>query len=115
MREQVHERLEVRGATGRLSCFYDHHSYASVEEYRQRAQRYAQAGAKHMFEAGRRCGPLTAPAHAAWSFVHRYLLRLGILDGKAGWWAAWLEAGYTMHKYRDLARLIHEAKDGDQA
>jgi glycosyltransferase involved in cell wall biosynthesis len=115
VREQVHERLEVTGETGRLSCFYDHYSYDSVEDYRQRAERYAQAGARHMFEAGRRCGSLAAPAHAAWNFVHRYLLRLGILDGKAGWWAAWLEAGYTLRKYRCLAAMIRGAKGGDEA
>lgn len=115
VRDQVHERLELTGDTGRLDGFYDHYSYDTIEEYRERAKRYAQAGARHMFEAGRRCGPLAAPAHAAWNFVHRYLLRLGILDGKAGLWAAWLESGYTMQKYRCLVRLIHEAKDGDRA
>lgn len=115
VREQVHERLEVPGAVGRLDGYYDHYSYDSIEEYRQRAKRYAQAGARLMFEAGKGCGPLTAPAHAAWNFVHRYLLRLGILDGKAGWWAAWLEAGYTLRKYRCLAGMIREAKGGDEA
>ncbi|MBU4277331.1 MAG: glycosyltransferase family 2 protein [Proteobacteria bacterium] len=110
-RQEVHERLEVKGPMGRLGdCIYDHYSYDSVEDYRERAMRYAEAGARHMLAAGKRCGPLTGPTHAAWAFVHRYLVRLGFLDGKAGWWAAWLEGVYTLEKYRRLAGLIREQK-----
>jgi glycosyltransferase involved in cell wall biosynthesis len=109
-RDQVHERLETRGRVGRLDCAYDHYSYASVEEYRARAVRYAEAGARHLHEEGKNSGPFTGPTHAAWAFMHRYLFRLGFLDGKAGWWAAWLEAGYTLRKYRRLTGLIREAK-----
>ncbi|MCB2194097.1 MAG: glycosyltransferase family 2 protein [Deltaproteobacteria bacterium] len=115
-RQEVHERLVVEGATERLEgCVYDHYSYDSVEDYRQRAERYAQAGAKHMYEAGKRANSFTGPAHAAWAFVHRYLLRLGFLDGKAGWWASWLEGGYTLEKYRRLAELTGEAQKGQRA
>lgn len=115
-RQEVHERLEVDGSMGRLEgCVYDHHSYDSVEDYRERAARYADAGARHMLAAGKSCGPLTGPTHAAWAFVHRYLIRMGFLDGKAGWWAAWLEAGYTLRKYRRLAELTVESKPGGEA
>ncbi|MFH2125054.1 MAG: glycosyltransferase family 2 protein [Pseudomonadota bacterium] len=112
VREQVHERLEAQGTTGRLEGLYDHFSYDTVEQYRARSRLYAQAGARHMYEAGKRCGSLTGPSHAAWAFVHRYLIRLGFLDGKAGWWAAWLEGAYTLEKYRRLAEMIREAKSG---
>ncbi|MCF8043180.1 MAG: glycosyltransferase family 2 protein [Desulfarculaceae bacterium] len=110
-RQEVHERLEVDGRVGRLEgCVYDHHSYDSVEDYRERALRYAEAGAQAMLAAGKRPGRLTGPVHAAWAFVHRYLVRMGFLDGKAGWWAAWLEGGYTLEKYSRLARLIRGEK-----
>lgn len=109
-RQQVHEHLETSGTSGRLEALYDHFSYDSVADYRSRAHVYAQAGARFMLAAGKRCGPLTGPTHAAWAFVHRYLVRLGFLDGKAGWWAAWLEGVYTLEKYRRLAGLIWEQK-----
>lgn len=111
-RQQVHEHLETSGTSGRLEAIYDHFSYDSVADYRSRARVYAEAGARFMLAAGKRCGPLTGPSHAAWAFVHRYLVRLGFLDGKAGWWAAWLEGVYTLEKYRRLAEMIREAKPG---
>ena len=115
VRDQVHERLEAPGSTGRLAGLYDHYSYDSVADYRSRAHIYAKAGARHMFAAGKRPGPLTGPSHAVWAFIHRYLLRLGFLDGKAGWWAAWLEGGYTLEKYSRLAELTRASKPGGEA
>ncbi|MBU4566335.1 MAG: glycosyltransferase family 2 protein [Proteobacteria bacterium] len=112
VRQQVHERLEARGSTGRLPGLYDHYSYDTVEDYRSRARGYAEAGARFMLAAGKRCGSLTGPTHAAWAFVHRYLVRLGFMDGKAGWWAAWLEGVYTLEKYRCLAEMIRDGKSG---
>ncbi len=110
-RQEVHERLEVEGQMGRLpTCLYDHHSYDTVEEYRSRAVRYAEAGARAMLAAGRKEGKLAGALHAAGNFLSRYLLRLGFLDGAAGWRAAWLEAGYTWRKYARLAELRGESE-----
>ena len=109
--QEVHERLELDGALGRLRCVYDHYSYDTVEEYRRRAARYAETGARRMLAAGRRGGRLAGALHAAWNFVYRYLIRLGFLDGSAGWWAARLEAGYTWGKYARLARLRRRGQE----
>jgi len=110
-RQEVHERLEVDGPTGRLpQCLYDHYSYDTVAEYRQRAARYAEAGARNMLAAGRGEGKLAGALHAAGNFLSRYLLRLGFLDGAAGWRAARLEAGYTWSKYARLAELRGEQR-----
>lgn len=107
---EVHERLQTDGAQGRLPGLYDHYSYDSVADYRARAARYALAGARRMLAAGKRAGRLSGALHAAWAFISRYLIRLGFLDGTAGWWAAWLEAGYTYDKYARLADLRRGAK-----
>ncbi|MCF8034772.1 MAG: glycosyltransferase family 2 protein [Desulfarculaceae bacterium] len=112
-RQEVHERLEVEGEVGRLdTCLYDHHSYDSVEDYRQRTVRYAEAGARAMLAAGRGDGKLSGALHAAWNFFNRYLLHLGFLDGAAGWHAARMEAVYTWKKYSRLAGLRAERKGG---
>ncbi len=110
VRQQVHERLEADGPTGRLPGLYDHYSYATVEQYRARARVYAEAGAQRLLAGGQKGGPLIGVLHAAWAFAYRYLIRLGFMDGKAGWWAARLEAGYTWDKYARLARLIREGR-----
>lgn len=108
-RQEVHERLEVEGAVGRLeTCLYDHYSYDSLADYRQRAVRYAEAGARAMLAAGRGEGRAAGALHAAWNFLFRYLFRLGFLDGAAGWHAARMEAAYTWRKYARLAELRRE-------
>ncbi len=109
VRADVHERVEVNGPVGRLAgAFYDHYSYDSVADYRTRRRRYSAAAARHMLATGKRAGRLSGAAHAAWNFFHRYALRLGFLDGKVGFLAARLEAGYTWHKYAQLADLRRE-------
>ncbi len=108
-RRAVHERLVVEGPVGQLPGYVHHHSYDSVEQYLARAARYSAEAAAQMHAAGRRASPLSAWGHAAWAFFSRYLLRLGFLDGWAGYLAARLEATYTMAKY---ARLIQLREQG---
>lgn len=108
VRQQVHERLEADGATGRLPGLYDHYSYDTVEQYRTRARVYAEAGAQRLLAGGKKRGCLAGVLHALWAFLYRYLIRFGFLDGRAGWWAARLEAGYTWGKYARLRRLLRE-------
>lgn len=117
MRQEVHERLEVPGPVARLECTYDHYSYDTVAEYRARAERYVAAAARRMLAQGRREGRLAGALHAAWAFGYRYLLRLGLLDGRVGFLAAWLEAGYTWDKYARLADLRRggQGQDGPTA
>lgn len=106
VRNQVHERLEVDGETGRLeSGFVEHYSYHTVGQYLERMQRYSQAAARQMFHQGRRISPAGVVAHAGWNFLNRYLLRLGFLDGYQGYLAARLESVYTLAKYARLREL----------
>ncbi|HEX8913379.1 MAG TPA: hypothetical protein VF796_13545, partial [Humisphaera sp.] len=46
-----------------------------------------------------------APGRAAWRLVSMFVLRLGFLDGPAGWHLARLAAGYEY-----MARLMFEDK-----
>jgi (heptosyl)LPS beta-1,4-glucosyltransferase len=103
--QEVHERVDVDGPVGRMYVGYTHYSYDSVADYRARSARYALAAGQRMLAEGRRDGRLSGALHAAWTFAYRYLIRMGFLDGKTGWWAAWLEAGYTYDKYARLADL----------
>lgn len=101
---EVHERLKVDGPVGRLKPgTVRHYSYRDVGEYLLRTEVYAEQAARHMFLSGRRSGPLRAWGHAFWTFFSRYVLRLGLFDGWAGYLAARMEATYTLAKY---ARLI---------
>ena len=64
----------------------------------------AECGADELQRAGvrerGRGGPVSAIVHGGWSFVRGYLLRLGLLDGRAGLAIALLNARATYLRYR---------------
>jgi glycosyltransferase involved in cell wall biosynthesis len=111
-KREVHERLVPHGPVGRLPGHVEHHSYATVGQYLKRMDRYSAEAARQMHAAGRSAGPAQAWGHAAWAFTHRYVLRLGFLDGYPGYLAARLEALYTLTKYTRLWELGRGVEDG---
>lgn len=109
LRREVHERLEIEGSLGRLDGGYmEHYSYNTVGEYLRRMERYSAEAARQMHASGKRASGFTAWSHAAWSFLSRYLFRLGFLDGFEGYLAARLESLYTLSKYARLRELNRE-------
>jgi hypothetical protein len=111
VRREVHERLEAQGAVGRLPGYVHHYSYDTVGQYLRRMERYSAEAARQMFAAGRRAGAFTAWSHGAWAFASRYIFRLGLLDGWAGYLAARLEALYTFTKYARLMEMQQSGSD----
>lgn len=104
-RREVHERLTAEGPVGGLPGYVHHHSYRDVGEYLRRADTYSAEAARQMRAAGKIAGAWTVAGHAAWAFLHRYVLRMGFLDGYAGYLAARLESLYTLLKYARLREL----------
>ncbi len=83
----VHEAVFVHGKVGRLLHTLEHHSYRSVEEFAQAMEKYARLSAEHYLKAGFRSWKTSAvneAVHPAWTFIYRYFLRGGFLDGKLG-------------------------------
>ena len=109
----VHERLLCEGTQARLPGLLLHDSVDSPEDAREKTERYARLGAQRLRERGRG-GLIPALTHAAWTFLRGYLLRLGLLDGRAGLAIATLNARGTYLRYR-LAGLPASASptDGD--
>lgn len=104
-RREVHERLETADPVGRLPGYVHHYSYDTVGQYIRRMERYSAEAARQMHAAGRRASAFTAWSHGAWAFASRYVLRLGFLDGWAGYLAARMESLYTFTKYARLKEL----------
>jgi hypothetical protein len=59
-----------------------------------------------MFAKGKRAGWLHAALSGGWAFLRTYVLRLGVLDGSAGWNIALMNMRTTYLKYRKLAALV---------
>lgn len=103
----VHERLVVpEGAKRmRLRGHLSNHTYRTREECHATLARYAEDWAnEHRDHLGRRRRVPGPTARASWTFFRSYMLRLGFLDGRAGWTLALALAGYTREKYMLLGQ-----------
>jgi glycosyltransferase involved in cell wall biosynthesis len=109
----VHEGVVVSGRIGRLNHDLLHYSYRSVEDYLDRLNRYTTLAATEMRSAGKRFKiwqPLLKPPAI---FVKRYVLKLGALDGWAGFQIAFLSAVYVFVKYAKLWHLSQKKQKNE--
>lgn len=97
----VHERVDCPPPHGRLPGLLLHDSVDSVDDMREKTERYARLGAERLRARGRRGGLASAALHGGWTFVRGYLLRGGFLDGRAGFTIARLNARGAWIKYRE--------------
>ncbi len=100
----VHEKPTIRGRTGRLKAELNHHSYASLEAYLTRLNRYTTLAAQQMLAQKRRFHPghLLIPF---WELFERLVLRAAFLDGVEGIAFAILSSCSVLVKYLKLREL----------
>jgi len=103
--DMVHERVILEGTAGRLSSPLLHYSYLNEADVQRKTEQYARAGAMQMFESGKAATLADAPLRAGWAFVRTYCLRLGFLDGIAGFNVALMNFKTTYLKYKILKEL----------
>lgn len=99
----VHEHLIVDGHTERLSGALDHIKYRSLREHLDTINRYTELAAHRKREAGRRFS-VRHVLRIPWEMFSRLVLRLGILDGRAGVIHAAMAAFYAFVQYAKLWR-----------
>ncbi|HYB31794.1 MAG TPA: glycosyltransferase family 2 protein [Steroidobacteraceae bacterium] len=102
---EVHEKIAVEGAVGRLRSPLEHAAYRSLDDHLARIDRYARLMAEEMHRAGRRCTLAAAFTHPCGRFVRGMLIKRGLLDGWRGWLFHCVEAGYVHRKYLRLWAL----------
>lgn len=101
----VHESVFLKGVTAKLKSPLLHYSYLSAADVERKVEHYSTAASQQMFESGKRSSLAGAMLRAGWAFLRTYLLRLGVLDGSAGWNIARMNARTTYLKYRKLEAL----------
>ena len=101
----VHESVLLNGSTARLKTPLLHYSYLTTADVERKVEQYSAAAAQQMFQAGRRSSLAGAALSGGWAFVRTYVMRLGVLDGSAGWDIALMNARTTYLKYRKLEAL----------
>lgn len=103
----VHEELilPADGLIKELNGSILHRTWRNTEDYKSKMQRYALLGAEKYFKQGKKAGWFKLHLSPSFSFIRSYILKLGFLDGKAGWRCAKMIAYYTRLKYAKLKEL----------
>jgi len=106
----VHERVICDGRVARLQEPLLHYPVARLEDALRRMDSYSTLGAERIVASNRRIWFFTGIAHGAFTFLRIYVLRLGFLDGAAGFLLAVANAEGTYYRYMKawLARQRRE-------
>jgi glycosyltransferase involved in cell wall biosynthesis len=80
-----------------------HYSAETPAEQNDRIERYTDLAAREMLSQGRRATALDLAFAPPFTFLQTYFLKLGFLDGRAGYCIARSAAHYVRRKYEKLA------------
>jgi glycosyltransferase involved in cell wall biosynthesis len=103
---RLHEAVVADGPVGRLRGDLYHHTFATRAEHRTQTERYAELAAAALVAEGRRRWLLPLVFGPPWMWLRTFVLKLGFLDGAAGWAIAWETARSTLLKYLALRRTL---------
>lgn len=101
----VHESIVLDGRSEKLKIPLLHYSYLTMDDVERKVEHYSNAAAQQMFQAGKRAGWMRAALSGGWAFIRTYIVRLGVLDGSAGFQIALMNMRTTFLKYRKLSEL----------
>lgn len=104
---QVHESLQIPAGTKTvlLDGYIHHYTSRDLQDLASKTIHYAVLNALKYHRMGRKSHWLQRRISPAFSFIQHYLLRLGFLDGEAGYTIARMNAFYTWLKYTRLQEL----------
>jgi glycosyltransferase involved in cell wall biosynthesis len=101
----VHESIILEGKSERLKVPLLHYSYLTMDDVERKVEHYSNAAAQQMFQAGKHANWMRAALSGGWAFIRTYIVRLGVLDGGAGFQIALMNMRTTFLKYRKLSKL----------
>ena len=108
----VHERITVEPETGRLRVPLLHYPYNSWEEARRKLDFYTSFEADYLYHRGYRPSLMNATKFLVWlpsvRLLRRYILKLGFLDGAAGWEAIQMDMRNFRMRYRKLCQIAQQ-------
>jgi glycosyltransferase involved in cell wall biosynthesis len=108
----AHYSFHPKAPTRRLAGEIVHYPYQSFQEHLEKINYYAEAGGRELRERRHPGGLGHALSHGAFRFFKLYLLKLGILDGRAGFINAAAGAFYAYQKYLRAAETKPWGPDG---
>ena len=105
----VHEAIRVDGNVGMLTHDLYHYAYPDVAGFSLAMDKYARLSAEEFKKVGKtgwRVHPLNEMVHPLWTFVYRFVLRGGFLDGALGWQLNAIYSDYVRRKIRYLRAAL---------
>ena len=98
-----HDRIETEARVGRIRTGnLEHFTYRSMQDHFRQMIRFSHVTAEEMYARGRRHSFWAMLLRPPYRFFHMYILRLGFLDGRAGFVLARLGAYFVFMKYAQL-------------
>ena len=98
----VHEAIKVNGSVGHTEHALEHYAYPDLTSYMDSINRYSSLAVEVMTEqgiAGYKTGWMNMAFRPVFTFLLRYVVRLGFLDGKRGLILNLFHAYYVFAKY----------------
>jgi glycosyltransferase involved in cell wall biosynthesis len=102
---RVHEKLEIRGAVGRLRHDLLHFTDENLYHYFMKFNSYTSLAAQDARDGGKTFSYFDILFRPPYLFFKMYILRLGFLDGMHGFTLSLLSAAYVFVKYAKVWEL----------
>lgn len=103
-----HDKILVPGSLAKLKNDLNHYIYRDLAHFAATKNSYSTLTAIDHNRNGRRATLLHVTLRPLYTFMHRYLIRLGFLDGLAGFVISVMEAHCVFMKYLKLYEIQHK-------
>lgn len=103
--KMVHENVKITGKAGYLKNDLLHYPYENIGKYFDHLNRYTNLAAESMRLKNKKAGFLNLIFHPFFTFFKMYFIKLGVLDGLAGFTVCVLSSFYNFVKYAKLWEL----------
>ena len=110
--EETDFEVVIDGTVGRLRGDLHHYSMDSIDHHVRKAVAYSSLFAQERLSRGRAVNWAELGGRPLWRFLRSYVLRLGFLDGWAGWVVARMVAFETFLRYAKLREAQQAARSG---
>jgi len=106
----VHEELQVPAdaVVKKLKGAVLHQTMTDIDDYAKKMTKYAMMNAEKYFQQGKKASFFKIRMSPRFAFFQNFILRLGFLDGHAGYVCARMTSYYTFLKYARLRELWNE-------
>lgn len=103
-----YELMEGDKRTGHLKGDILHYSYYTLEDHYKQVEYFTNIAAKAYFERNKKAPLFKLLVNPVAKFIDHYFLKLGFLDGSAGYRISKISAYATYLKYKKIRVLYHQ-------